>query len=42
MFAAMGIKAMLGFGSGVWLPEMFRRTHEWAPAKTALWMGDWA
>jgi len=39
MFAAMGIKAMLGFGSGVWLPTMFQRTHEWAPAKTALWMG---
>ena len=36
MFAAMGIKAMLSFGSGVWLPEMFRRTFEWAPAKTAL------
>ena len=39
MFAAMGIKAMLSFGSGAWVPEMFRRTHEWAPAKTALWIG---
>jgi MFS family permease len=39
MFAAMGIKAMLSFGSGVWLPEMFRRTYGWAPAKTALWIG---
>lgn len=39
MFAAMGIKAMLSFGSGVWMPEMFRRTHQWAPAETALWIG---
>jgi MFS family permease len=39
MFTAMGIKAMLGFGSGVWMPEMFRRTHGWAPADTALWIG---
>ena len=39
MFAAMGIKAMLSFGSGVWMPEMFRRTHHWAPADTALWIG---
>lgn len=39
MFAAMGIKAMLSFGAGVWLPEMFRRTFEWAPAKTALHIG---
>ena len=39
MFASMGIKAMLGFGSGVWMPEMFRRTHQWAPAETALWIG---
>jgi MFS family permease len=40
MFAAMGIKAMLSFGAGLWVPEMFRRTHEWAPAKTALWIGS--
>ncbi len=39
MFASMGIKAMLSFGSGVWMPEMFRRTHGWAPAETALWIG---
>ena len=39
MFAAMGIKAMLSFGSGVWLPEMFRRTHEWPTTRTALWIG---
>jgi len=39
MFTAMGIKAMLSFGAGVWLPEMFRRTFEWAPAKTALHIG---
>jgi MFS family permease len=39
MFSAMGIKAMLSFGSGVWMPEMFRRTHGWAPAETALWIG---
>ena len=39
MFTSMGIKAMLSFGSGVWMPEMFRRTHQWAPAETALWIG---
>jgi len=39
MFAAMGIKAMLSFGSGVWVPEMFRRTHQWATPRTALWIG---
>ena len=39
MFAAMGIKAMLSFGSGVWVPEMFRRSHDWATPKTALWIG---
>jgi MFS family permease len=39
MFAAMGIKAMLSFGSSLWVPELFRRTHQWAPAKTALWAG---
>ena len=31
--------AMLSFGAGVWLPEMFRRTFEWSPAKTALHIG---
>ncbi len=39
MFTAMGIKAMLSFGAGVWVPEMFRRTFEWSPAKTALHIG---
>jgi MFS family permease len=39
MFIAMGIKAMLSFGSGVWVPEMFRRTWQWAPKDTALWIG---
>jgi MFS family permease len=39
MFAAMGIKAMLSFGSGVWLPELFRRTHEWPTTKTAMSIG---
>ena len=39
MFAAMGIKAMLSFGSGVWMVEMYRRTHQWAPADTAYWIG---
>jgi MFS family permease len=39
MFAAMGIKAMLSFGSSLWVPELFSRTHQWAPAKTALWAG---
>jgi MFS family permease len=40
MFASMGIKALLSFGSGLWVPEMFRRTHGWAPAETALWIGS--
>jgi MFS family permease len=39
MFLAMGIKAMLSFGSGVWVPEMFRRTWHWTPPHTALWIG---
>jgi MFS family permease len=39
MFIAMGIKAMLSFGSGAWTPEMFLRTHQWATEKTALWIG---
>jgi MFS family permease len=39
MFASMGIKAMLSFGSGLWAVEMFRRTHAWPPAQTALWIG---
>jgi MFS family permease len=39
MFTSMGIKAMLGFGSGVWMPAMFQRTHQWAPAETAFWIG---
>lgn len=39
MFAAMGIKAMLSFGAGLWVPEMFRRTHDWPVATTAMWIG---
>jgi MFS family permease len=39
MFAAMGFKAMLSFGSGAWMPEMFRGTFAWAPATTALYIG---
>jgi MFS family permease len=39
MFIAMGVKAMLSFGSGAWVPEMFRRTWQWAPPRTAFWIG---
>jgi MFS family permease len=39
MFAAMGFKAMLGFGSAVWMPEMFKRTFGWAPPTTAYHLG---
>jgi MFS family permease len=39
MFAAMGIKAMLSFGSAVWVPEMFRRSHDWPTTRTAMWIG---
>jgi MFS family permease len=39
MFIAMGIKAMLTFGTGFWLPELFRRTFDWPVPKTALLQG---
>ncbi len=39
MFGAMGIKAMLSFGSAFWVPEMFRRTHDWPIVKTAVLSG---
>jgi MFS family permease len=39
MFVAMGIKAMLTFGSGFWIPELLRRTFEWKVTKTALIQG---
>jgi MFS family permease len=39
MFIAMGIKAMLTFGSGFWIPELLRRTFEWKVARTAVIQG---
>jgi MFS family permease len=39
MFIAMGIKAMLTFGSGFWIPELMRRTFEWKVTRTALMQG---
>ena len=39
MFIAMGIKAMLSFGSGFWIPELFRRTFDWPVVKTGLLQG---
>jgi MFS family permease len=39
MFTAMGIKAMLSFGSGFWMPELMRRTFDWPVAKTAITIG---
>lgn len=39
MFIAMGIKAMLSFGSGFWIPELFRRTFDWPVVKTAVLQG---
>lgn len=39
MFCAMGIKAMLSFGAGFWIPELFRRTFDWPVARTALIQG---
>ncbi len=40
MFIAMGIKAMLTFGSGFWMPELMRRTFDWKVTKTALLVGS--
>lgn len=39
MFIAMGIKAMLTFGSGFWMPELMRRTFGWTVTQTALLVG---
>jgi len=39
MFIAMGIKAMLTFGSGFWMPELMRRTFDWKVTQTALLVG---
>jgi len=39
MFIAMGIKAMLSFGSGFWIPELFRRTFDWPVVKTGVLQG---
>jgi MFS family permease len=39
MFVAMGIKAMLTFGAGFWIPELLRRTFQWPVPKTALMQG---
>jgi MFS family permease len=39
MFMAMGIKAMLSFGAGFWVPELFRRTFEWSIPRTAFAQG---
>jgi MFS family permease len=39
MFCAMGIKAMLTFGAGFWIPELFRRTFDWPVPRTALLQG---
>lgn len=30
MFVAMGIKTLLNFGSFVWVPALFVRTHDWS------------
>ena len=39
MFIAMGIKAMLTFGSSFWMPELLRRTFGWEVTQTALLVG---
>jgi MFS family permease len=39
MFIAMGIKAMMSFGTGFWMPELMRRTFAWPVPKTALMIG---
>ena len=39
MFIAMGIKAMLTFGAGFWMPELMRRTFDWKVTKTAYLVG---
>jgi MFS family permease len=39
MFIAMGIKAMLTFGAGFWIPELMRRTFGWGVPRTAVIQG---
>jgi MFS family permease len=39
MFIAMGIKAMLSFGAGFWIPELFRRTFQWPVMKAGVLQG---
>jgi MFS family permease len=39
MFAAMGIKTMLVFGTGFWLPQFFVRTYGWTIPQIAYAQG---
>jgi MFS family permease len=39
MVAAVGIKAMLSFGTGVWSPSFFERKFGWAPGTPGLPLG---
>jgi MFS family permease len=39
MFIAMGIKAMLSFGSSFWIPELFRRSFQWSVKDAGLLQG---
>jgi MFS family permease len=39
IFAAMGIKTMLGFGAGLWTPEFFIRTYGWTAPRIAFSQG---
>ena len=39
IFAAMGIKTMLAFGTGLWTPEFFIRTYGWTAPQIAYSQG---
>ncbi len=39
MFAGLGIKTLLGFGTGLWLPAFIMRTYHWAIPETAFALG---
>jgi MFS family permease len=39
MFVAMGIKTLLAFGSGLWLPSFFVRTYHWTIPQIAYAQG---
>jgi MFS family permease len=39
MFIGLGIKTLLGFGTGLWLPAFIMRTYHWPIPRTAFALG---